>query len=444
MLLYIFYAIINTNEIRHFALGVDSVKGFKDFYLRYLKSALFTLVALSLVVLLVVAVIVNLPESDNNENFPSAQQTPQETESTNRVKIQLAGDIVLNDKFLSSNSNAYGQYEFENCFSAIKSKLDGDITIFNLEGLIDVNKDGSELGGAPIYNYPKEIITAARNAGFNMCVTANDRASYFSDAGIKNNIDNIREAGLAAVGTSHRGEKNYYIGEFNGIKIAVLAYTDKLINVDELDVERISSLDFHDVEGTMDQIDKDIRSVKEQGAEIIVSSMHWGEEMASTVTDDQRELASRMIKSGVDIVYGTKSHVFQPVTYKNVVDNDGVSKNIIVAYSMGNFLSQPTVTGGQKTQQSAILNVYVERDIDGKAYISSAECVPIYTYAKALDSTGSDFSYAILPAFEYSMAESKPDIFLNENDWLNCKTAYDDMKKIVENSSANGIPLGLK
>jgi poly-gamma-glutamate synthesis protein (capsule biosynthesis protein) len=353
-------------------------------------------------------------------------------------------DIVLNDKFLSSNSNAYGQYNFDSCFSSIKSKIDGDLVIFNLEGLVDVNKNGTEIGGAPIYNYPKEIVSAARSAGFNVCITANDRASYFSDEGIKNNIENIREAGFFTAGTSLDGEKNYYLSEFNGIKIAVLAYTDKLINVDKLDVDRIATLDFRDVEGTMDLIDKDIKEVKEKGAEIIVASMHWGEEMASTVTDDQRELASRMIESGVDIIYGTKSHVFQPVTYKNVVDNTGTSKNVLVAYSMGNFLSQPTVTGGQKTQQSAILNIYVERDTSGKAYVSSAECVPIYTYAKALDSVGSDFSYSILPASEYALSETKPDVFLNDTDWINCKTAYEDMKKIVENSSANGIPLGLK
>ncbi len=421
------------------------MQGFKLYYLRYIKSALYILVALTMIVLLVFFSVAYLPGSSTSKPVNTSDaSSPEPTQKTNRVKIQLTGDVVLNDKLLLSNSNAYGQYDFDNCFSTIKSSLDGDLTMFNLEGLVDVNKNGSEFGGAPIYNYPKEITVAAHNAGFDVCVTANDRASYFGNAGIKSNIENIREAGLKNVGTSLEGEKNYIISEYNGIKIAILAYTDKLINADKIDTDRIANLDFHDVEGTMERVEKDIEEVRSYGAEIIIASMHWGEEMASTVTDDQRELAERMIKSGVDIIYGTLSHVFQPVTYKNVVDASGESKNIIVAYSMGNFLSQPTVTGGQKTQQSAILNIYVERDTDGKAYISSAECVPIYTYAKALDSTGSTFSYSILPATEYALAESKPEIFLNESDWTNCKTAYEDMKSIVETSSANGIPLGLK
>ncbi len=420
------------------------MSGFKNYHFRYIKSALYMLISLSLVILLIVIAVTNISFGTKPDNSEISDTTPVPTEAPNRIKIQLTGDIVLNGTLIKSNSNAYGEYNFDNCFSEIKDSLDGDLVLFNLEGVIDAHKNGTELAGAPIYNYPKEIATAAYKAGFDVCITANDRASYFSDEGIKNNIENLRESGLVVAGTSLEGETNYVVMEINGIKIAVLAYTDKLVNYDEVNKERIATIDFHDVEGTMDRVEADVRAVKELGAEIIIASMHWGEEMASKVTDDQRELADRMMKSGVDIVYGTLSHVFQPVTFKNIHDNFGESKNVLVAYSMGNFLSQPTVTSGQKTQQSGILNIYVERDKTGKAYLSSAECMPIFIYAKALDSVGTNYSYHILPATEFALAETKPDIFLNDTDWENCKTAYKNMKSIVEESSANGTPLGLK
>lgn len=420
------------------------MSGFKNYHLRYIKSVLYMLVALALIVLLVVTAIVNIPTKNVNEPTHGMESSTPEPENTNRIKIQLMGDIVLNGTLINSNSNAYGEYNFDSCFSSIASSLDGDVSIFNLEGVVDAHKNGTELAGAPIYNYPMEIVMAAKKAGLDVCITANDRASYFSNEGIKNNVENIRKAGLVVAGSSLKGEKNYFIQKLNGITVAILAYTDKLVNYDEIDKERIATLNFLDVEGTMDRIEADVREVKEQGAEIIIASMHWGEEMASKVTDAQRELADRMMKSGVDIVYGTLSHVFQPVTYKSILDNSGESKNVLVAYSMGNFLSQPTVTSGQKTQQSGILNIYVERDKNGKAYLSSAECMPIYIYAKALDSVGTNYSYHILPATEYALSETRPDIFLNDEDWENCKTAYKNMKSIVEESSANGIPLGLK
>lgn len=420
------------------------MSGFKNYHLRYIKSVLYMLISLSLIILLILTAILNFPTREDGEQSPIIEETPKPTAIVNRVKIQLTGDIVLNDTLIKSNSNVYGEYNFDSCFSAIKDSLDGDLVMFNLEGVIDARKNGTNLAGAPFYNYPKEIVSAAYKAGFDVCITANDRASYFSNEGIKNNVENIRQSGLVVAGSSLEGEKNYIVTEINGIKIAVLAYTDKLVNYDEIDLSRIASLNFYDVEGTMDRIEADVASAKSDGAEIIIASMHWGEEMASKVTDDQRELADRMMESGVDIVYGTLSHVFQPVTYKNILDNSGESKNVLVAYSVGNFLSQPTVTSGQKTQQSGILNIYVERDKNGKAYLSSAECMPIFIYAKALDSAGTNYSYSILPATAYALAENRPEIFLNDTDWENCKTAYKNMKSIVEESSANGIPLGLK
>ena len=116
---------------------------------------------------------------------------------------------------------------------------------------------------------------------------------------------------------------------------------------------------------------------------------------------------------------------------------------MIVAYSLGNLLSHPTVTSGQTSQESAVLNIYIERDAAGIAYISSAECIPIYIYAKALSSGGTTYSYSVLPAADYISAESKPDIFANDEDWENCKKAYDNVKKIIDKSAENGMALGI-
>ncbi|MBE7092462.1 MAG: CapA family protein [Clostridiales bacterium] len=415
----------------------------KNYHFRYIKTVLYVLLSLSLVVMLIVLAVVNIRPA-NNVNI-SSSPTPTSTnksETTNKVKIQLAGDVVLNSNLLTSSSNSYGEFNFDNIFKSIKNSINGDLAIFNMEGIIDAYKDGSQIAGAPIFNYPKEIANSLKNAGFNMCITANDRASYFSDAGIINNYQNILNSGMLPVGTSLEGNKNFAVSEINGIKIAVLAYTDKLSNFDKITLDRISSLDFEDIEGTIDAISEDVAYVKNQGAEIIVASMHWGDEMASEPNESQRELADKMAKCGVDIIYGTRSHVFQPVTFKNIVDDNNNSKNIIVAYSMGNLLSHPTVTSGETTQQSAILNIYIERDQSGKAYISTAECEPIYIYANSLKNN--NYEYHIVSSSEYYSVQERPQIFANDSDWKNCKDAYDNIKKIIEQSGKNGMPLGLK
>ena len=94
------------------------MSGFKNYHLRYIKSVLYMLVALALIVLLVVTAIVNIPTKNVNEPTHGMESSTPEPENTNRIKIQLMGDIVLNGTLISSNSNAYGEYNFDSCFSS--------------------------------------------------------------------------------------------------------------------------------------------------------------------------------------------------------------------------------------------------------------------------------------------------------------------------------------
>ncbi len=416
----------------------------KNYHFRYIKTVLYGLVALLLIVMIVVLATTN-GNNQRGNHIDNLTPTPTiDTQKANKVKIQLVGDVVLNSNLLESSSNVYGEYDFSNIFSLIKESLNGDIKIFNLEGLIDVNKNGTQISGAPIFNYPTQIATDLKNAGFNMCITANDRAAYFSDNGIKNNYENLISEGICPVGTSVENTNNYVVVEANGVKVGVLAYTDKLADIDKIDSKYISSLDFLDVEGTIDAISADVSAVKLLGAEVIIASMHWGDDISSQPTDAQRELADRIVKCGVDIIYGTRSHVFQNVTFKNIVDDNEESRNILVAYSMGNFLAHPNVTTGQTSQQSSILNIYVERDQNGKAYISSAECEAIYIYAYSKKNNDTNYQYLILPASQYIDAKETPEIFISDEDWQKCKDAYNYVSEIASESGNTGLPLGLK
>lgn len=416
----------------------------KNYHFRYIKTVLYAVVALLLIVMLIVITVVNINSNGGQGYIENSSPTPTvQGEKTNKVKIQLVGDVVLNSTLLENTSNASSEYDFSNIFSTIKGKINGDIALFNLEGVIDVNKNGTQISGAPLFNYPKKIASDLKDAGFNMCVTANDRAAYFSDMGIKNNYENLISTGLCPVGTSIENTKNYVVVEMNGVKIGVLAYTDKLSDFDKIDKRYISALDFTDIEGTVDAISADVQSVKQYGAEIIIASMHWGDDIGSEPTEAQRELADKIVKCGVDIIYGTRSHVLQNISFKNIVDDNDLSRNVIVAYSMGNFLAQPTVTTGQAGQQSAILNIYVERDQNGRAYISSAECEAIFIYAPSKNND-TNYDYVILPATEYAQATEKPSVFLNDEDWQKCKDAYNYVSKIAQESGKTGLPLGLK
>jgi poly-gamma-glutamate synthesis protein (capsule biosynthesis protein) len=66
-----------------------------------------------------------------------------------------------------------------------------------------------------------------------------------------------------------------------------------------------------------------------QHVDLLIVSVHWGIEMHSEPTDDQRKRAKEWIKSGADIVVGHHPHVWQPL---ELVDGK------LVCYSLGDFL----------------------------------------------------------------------------------------------------------
>ena len=71
-----------------------------------------------------------------------------------------------------------------------------------------------------------------------------------------------------------------------------------------------------------------IASLKEQGAQLIIVSFHWGQEKENIPNNVQVELAHTAIDNGADLVLGHHPHVLQGIEeYKG--------KNIV--YSLGNF-----------------------------------------------------------------------------------------------------------
>ena len=71
-----------------------------------------------------------------------------------------------------------------------------------------------------------------------------------------------------------------------------------------------------------------IQEVKNQGAQVIIVSFHWGTEKSNIPDDAQKTLAHLAIDQGADLVVGHHPHVLQGIEKYQ-------GKNIV--YSLGNF-----------------------------------------------------------------------------------------------------------
>lgn len=373
--------------------------------------------------------------------FPTPTIDPQSTTGvtiTNKAKIQMMGDLVLRDVTLDSAKKADGSYDFTPYFAQLKTYLDGDLKLMNLEGVLDGAGDGA-YEGFPLYNYPAEIADAIKDAGFNTVITANDHALDKYAAGIANTRTLLTQRGLACVGTYESQEQydQYYVKNVNGIKVGILAYTDTTNNMDSTMPQEqrayvLRRINWTNRDATLEAMTQDIQNCRAAGAEIVLLSLHWGKDLADAPDSDQRWLAQNLVEAGADIIMGTLSHCVQPVTYKEFTV-DGEKKDAVVAYSLGNLFSHQTNDGISKTQNGMLLNVYLERDENGKAVISSAEYLPTYIYSRNIsaDAQKDIYDYQVLAAGAYNSETVRPTVFASDADWSTCKAAYAYVKNIV-------------
>lgn len=112
-------------------------------------------------------------------------------------------------------------------------------------------------------------------------------------------------------------------------------------------------------------VESQVKSLKNKGAEIIIMSIHWGDEGAYVPTRQQETLGRMAVDAGVNIVFGHHSHTLMPVEAYH---------GGIIYYSLGNFSF-----GGNrnpKDKDTAILQQQVLRWPDGSVTLGPLSVVP--------------------------------------------------------------------
>ncbi|HHX70970.1 MAG: CapA family protein [Miniphocaeibacter sp.] len=270
-------------------------------------------------------------ESVKTEEIKSVEEVELESvERIENVKITVTGDIMYHPGTFNSNINEEtGKYDFRFFYNDMEKYIQAaDLMIGNYE---TTSTPTRELSDYPMFNTPENSIEDLKNAGFDILTTANNHCLDSKVQGVKDTIDALDKYGIKHTGTWKDGEKDYLIEEVNGIKIGVLAYTERFNGLEVIlaDNEKgmVSPLD-------ETQIEKDIKELKDKNVDIILVFPHWGEEYMEMPTEKQKELGHKMLNWGADMVLGSHPHVVQPV---EKVEVDGKDKYIV--YSLGNSIS---------------------------------------------------------------------------------------------------------
>lgn len=256
----------------------------------------------------------------------------------NEVVLQFAGDVMLGGRWEAELSRDQYAYPFAEIAPMLRA---ADITLVNLEA--PLTKGGTEFKGKKFrFRVSPVAAKALRSAGITTVTLANNHSMDFGAQGLRDTITTLSQTGIGHIGAGMTlaEARKALIYDIRGTKVAILGYS--------LTLPQEFWATQHQA-GTAPLLEKlvqaDIAAAQKQ-AEIIIVTVHWGEEGTTRLRPYQTRLAHMIIDAGADAVIGHHPHVLQGIeTYKKG----------IIFYSLGNFVFG---SKGRSGQNSLLVRLY--------------------------------------------------------------------------------------
>ena len=282
-----------------------------------------------------------------------AEKREVELAKAKEIKLILVGDLML-DRGVANQIKKHGDfnYPFLNLADFLNST---DLVFGNLEG--PISSGGVKQGSIYSFRFDPKVAEALRWAGFDVVSLANNHILDYGSTALLDTRSYLEESGVkfAGAGKNYEEANGAAILEVKSKKLAFLAYTNLLpkglaaqggqAGVSDFDVSKIKTK---------------IKELKEK-ADLVIVSMHWGEEYQPKVSLSQQKIAHEFIEVGADLVVGHHPHVPEEIEqYK-----DGW-----IIYSLGNFVFDKNFS--DETMEGLVAEVKI---IDGK--IDSVEPIRV-------------------------------------------------------------------
>lgn len=252
-----------------------------------------------------------------------------------RTNLLFAGDIMQHQNQLDAARTTEGTYSYSGYYRHIHSIVKAaDIAVANLETPIG----RSNFSGYPSFCAPDSFLYAARDAGFNVLLFANNHCLDRGKNGALYTLDLLDSLGIAHCGVyrnaEERAERYPLLIEKRGMRIALLNYTYGT-NGRNVPAPMVVNLIDREV------IAEDILKAKSMNVDAIIACMHWGDEYVSLPPERVRDLADWLIEQGVSHIIGNHPHVIQPIEIK---EDPTTPDRHAVVYSTGNLVSNMSLT----------------------------------------------------------------------------------------------------
>lgn len=247
----------------------------------------------------------------------------------------FSGDTLPHSPlWAQAQRNAGGSgYDFDPMLIRLRPVLDAaDLAVCHLE--TPIAPEGEKYTTAPMYGVPAEVVDAIAAAGYDRCSTASNHTIDRGVAGIDRTVSLLEAAGLEQSGMARTpAEIEPSVFDVRGIAVSHLSYTFSFngMSLPAGQPWRSAAID-------PGRIVADAHESRRRGAEVVIVSLHWGNEGEADPTSWQRDIAQQITLGGaVDLIVGHHAHVVQPVELVN---------GTWVVYGLGNILSNLSSSSG--------------------------------------------------------------------------------------------------
>lgn len=339
-----------------------------------------------------------------------------------KIRITAVGDFLMHTPLLTASLDQNtGRYDFKDIFKETGEYLSKpDFTMVNLETRLAGPEKG--YSGYPRFNTPSELADNMKELGIDLVATANNHSMDMGREGVIKTLDNLDRAGLHHVGTyrSLPERDKPAIFEVKGIRVGVINYTQ-----DTNGIPVPSDADYMVNLIKKELMLKEIERIRENRCDFLIAYMHFGTEYQRHPNEFQKTLARQLFEAGVDVVLGSHPHVIQPLEWQKVFW-EGKEKQVLVAYSLGNFVSNQR---WRYSDSGMILNLDIEKNEGESAYLAGANYIPVWVQTYRLDGKT---KYRVVPVDKaIKDYELKSDPLRTEFDYRQLKQVWQDTTELM-------------
>ena len=311
----------------------------------------------------------------SRDNAPLSIGEKQEGPDDSEINLFFVGDIMLGRgvEYMinkeggptgAPTEGGSGYPDFRFPFLKIASELQkSDILFANLEG--PISDRGVRVGSIYSFRFKPEAIDGLVYGGFDILSLANNHMLDYQRIALEDTMNILKENNIDYIGAGFNKEEAFSLKtkEIKNTKIGFLAYTN--LGPENWQAGEKNSGMAWISENDIGEIAEDIKKSKKE-VDILIISLHAGEEYEENPTSFQTSFAMNCIENGADLVVGHHSHVVQKIERYN----DGW-----IAYSLGNFIFDQGFS--EETMKSIILKVAIK---DKKIKEISSEDIKINKY----------------------------------------------------------------